>query len=423
MALCGRKSISCTYPSLVALGNPETHCLERVDGYFNCLRCAKRLKKDQDMKVELLSSLHLFCRFLTVVPLKAHTKNCRSRSSSNDCEPSASSAAPQIITSARGEEEEEEEEAKPDDGINDGFDPITASLALGPPSHGDTSTEQEQISTAGTTNDPRPSPQAPGDPVGFLQPLQPVQATTYRFRSQHVSEGSGVPHNPQEDQPMWITQAQGPPLHESQSRPEDKRACHRTTAQVPCAPIEARSQEPAATTGGEQEPLYFSQFTRPNKWEQMVGVDEFSVIDDPLLRKTTYIVNTEHQALICMDCKHAVSIKSAVHHSRQRHSTRDLPKDLDKEILSKYPLLTSDSIKPDTTCSPVFGLAIHLNDFVVCTLCQRGYADVSSLRSHSFSGPWRQTRLLSISRADLFCRKQNLLFSDPYPSFLCAAVQ
>jgi hypothetical protein len=54
-ALCGRKAVVCTYPPLISGGKPEQVTLERVGDSFECLRCGKRLKKDQGMKVLFLS--------------------------------------------------------------------------------------------------------------------------------------------------------------------------------------------------------------------------------------------------------------------------------------------------------------------------------------------------------------------------------
>jgi hypothetical protein len=48
-AVCGNKSVSCKYPSLLG-GEPELVALSRTDGFFQCVRCFKRLKKDQAMK-------------------------------------------------------------------------------------------------------------------------------------------------------------------------------------------------------------------------------------------------------------------------------------------------------------------------------------------------------------------------------------
>jgi hypothetical protein len=131
---------------------------------------------------------------------------------------------------------------------------------------------------------------------------------------------------------------------------------------------------------------YLSHFTGANELERLISVDEFSVIDDPLLRRTPYIVNTQYNALLCIDCKHAVSPKSAASHIRKEHSYCNIPRDFGTRLLSSYPSLAATSIHPGHTCNPVFGLAIPLEKFVVCSRCQRGYADVASWRKHICKG-------------------------------------
>ncbi len=49
-ALCGRKTVKCSYRSLTSGGDiPVT--LHRVNGMFTCRRCDKVLKKDANMRV------------------------------------------------------------------------------------------------------------------------------------------------------------------------------------------------------------------------------------------------------------------------------------------------------------------------------------------------------------------------------------
>ena len=54
-AVCGRKETICIYPDASAENGFRSIVLRRVDGYFNCVRCGKRLKKDQGMRVSLFS--------------------------------------------------------------------------------------------------------------------------------------------------------------------------------------------------------------------------------------------------------------------------------------------------------------------------------------------------------------------------------
>jgi hypothetical protein len=129
------------------------------------------------------------------------------------------------------------------------------------------------------------------------------------------------------------------------------------------------------------------RFPHLNKWERLVDMDRFTILDDPFLRKTPYVINSYHNALICADCKHAVSPKSSAPHLRSAHRSRNIPRGLDKYLAETYPLLKSGPIHPDDTCDPIFGLAIPLNEFLICTRCRRGYTDTLSWRSHSCKAP------------------------------------
>lgn len=149
------------------------------------------------------------------------------------------------------------------------------------------------------------------------------------------------------------------------------------------APSEARTSGSACNTG----PSYLQQFSSLNKWEKAVPVDKFSVLDDPLLRKTPYIINTQYHILICTDCKFAVSVKSAVSHARKDHSFHEIPGDLERKLSLKYPLLVSESIQPSDTCHAIFGIAIPSNPFLICSRCRRGYVNAQSWRNHSCKNP------------------------------------
>jgi hypothetical protein len=119
-----------------------------------------------------------------------------------------------------------------------------------------------------------------------------------------------------------------------------------------------------------------------NTWELSVRPDGFSILDEPLLRKTTYIINTCHNVLICVECKHAVSVKAAASHARKVHACRYIPREFEEQILAQYSSLVSHSIKPDQICDPIFGLAIPLEPYTVCSRCTRGYIDRKSWTAH-----------------------------------------
>jgi len=80
----------------------------------------------------------------------------------------------------------------------------------------------------------------------------------------------------------------------------------------------------ASTPGGRcvasnVEPGFqFPTFRRLNKYELTVVPDENSVVDDPLLRCTPYIVNVTYKGLICTACGHGINPRRASDHLRDR---------------------------------------------------------------------------------------------------------
>jgi len=120
----------------------------------------------------------------------------------------------------------------------------------------------------------------------------------------------------------------------------------------------------------------------PNKFEIKIHAGPDSVTDDPLLLLTPYVVNTKYQALICMDCKHGVEPDNALSHIRTSHSHCRPSRTLVAELKKDYPGLRAEKIVP-TDPDPVFGLAIPLEDYIVCTSCRHGYLNVASWRAHA----------------------------------------
>jgi hypothetical protein len=122
--------------------------------------------------------------------------------------------------------------------------------------------------------------------------------------------------------------------------------------------------------------------SRPNEYETLIPQDERSVVNDPLLLRTPYIVNTKYMALICMECGHAVDPDKASTHARQLHQGCKLPESFVVELKRRYSGLRAEKIHPGGIVPAVFGLAVPPKPFEVCSRCLRGYSNHSSFRKH-----------------------------------------
>ena len=124
------------------------------------------------------------------------------------------------------------------------------------------------------------------------------------------------------------------------------------------------------------------QATLLNRYEALIRAGKESIIDDPLLLPTPYIVNTKHKCLICVDCKHGVDPQSALTHVHQLHQHCRPPRTLVTQLGRSHPGLRREKIVPDDN-QPVFGLAVPADKYVVCARYRHGYVNVASWRNHS----------------------------------------
>lgn len=121
---------------------------------------------------------------------------------------------------------------------------------------------------------------------------------------------------------------------------------------------------------------------QPTLYETAVLPGQDSIIDDPLLKRTTYIINTMHNTLICTECKHAVNPGNASSHIKKLHKACRLPSDFSAQLKLRYPNLIGTKIQLDEVADPVFGLAIQTEPFLICGRCSCGYRNEPSWRSH-----------------------------------------
>jgi hypothetical protein len=124
-----------------------------------------------------------------------------------------------------------------------------------------------------------------------------------------------------------------------------------------------------------------------NRYECLILQDEDSVVHDPLLKRTPYIVNVRYLTLICVECKRSVDPDQASSHARRLHSYCKIAAGFVTEIKRKYPGLKAEKIHPAGVVKPIFGLAVPPSQYEVCTRCLRGYSNPPSFRNHACENP------------------------------------
>lgn len=124
----------------------------------------------------------------------------------------------------------------------------------------------------------------------------------------------------------------------------------------------------------------------PNLLESLIIPGPDSLIDDPFLKGTTFIVNTQHHVLICLECRCAVNPKTAAAHTR-RHPGVSVPGNFNTCLAQRFPGLLNETIRPqvDGLTDAIFGLEIPQDTYFICDFCKSGYSTESSFRNHKCS--------------------------------------
>lgn len=120
----------------------------------------------------------------------------------------------------------------------------------------------------------------------------------------------------------------------------------------------------------------------PNEYESRVVPDEHSIVDDALLKCTPYIVNTKYMVLICTDCRYCIIPDRASKHLREDHPHCKVDTSFSEQLSQRFPGLAAETIHPAETIEAVFGLAISIKEYTVCSRCRRGYSDVYTWERH-----------------------------------------
>jgi hypothetical protein len=152
------------------------------------------------------------------------------------------------------------------------------------------------------------------------------------------------------------------------AQPTDPKANHPADQPIPCNADQPRT------------PL--SLLARPNKYKALILLGEDSITNDNILLCTPYIINVKYKALICTHCKCAVTLESTLQHVHKHHPQCRVPKNFVIQLKSKYPTLATEKIHLAEVIDPVFGLAVPMEEYVICARCRCGYASMSSWHSH-----------------------------------------
>jgi len=141
---------------------------------------------------------------------------------------------------------------------------------------------------------------------------------------------------------------------------------------------------PAGTTSRHGDVSYCSAGTTtlPNEHELRVVPDEHSIIDDTLLKCTPYIINTKYMVLICTDCRHCIIPDRARVHLHKDHPHCKIDATFFEQLNKRFPGLVAETIHPPETTEAVFGLAIPVEKYTVCSRCRRGYLNISTWERH-----------------------------------------
>ena len=145
---------------------------------------------------------------------------------------------------------------------------------------------------------------------------------------------------------------------------------------------EANSGRPPRTAVPDHSAKSSRAPTLLNEYEVCISPDEHSVIEDPLLRCTPYIVNRKYMSLICTDCGYCVNPEKASQHLRKHHGHCKVGVDFLVQLSTKFPGLVVEMIHPPQVIEPVFGLAIPIDMYTICARCGRGYVNLATWRHH-----------------------------------------
>ena len=247
----------------------------------------------------------------------------------------------------------------------------------------------------------RTTQQVSADSGGLPAPELPQTNTVVSVVVSELTGSSPSPSSPPTTDPLPPTSS------EPSTKVSDTHVPRRTaTGDTPNSESTLQDAGPAAGSVSQVDTLYLGadehrrlgrdvgqlachalELSRPNEYESLVRPDEHSIVDDPLLLRTPYIINTKYMVLICIQCKHAVTPDRASTHAHRLHRMCKVPDSFVAELDKKFRALKSEKIHPGSMIQPIFGLAVPVQQYLVCARCLRGYSNHSSWHSHACEDP------------------------------------
>lgn len=231
----------------------------------------------------------------------------------------------------------------------------------------------------------------------LLQPAEPAEPASLSLQNRdsqsplQVCDGQSTLGNAADDGPSMIGDGISPaldypPSGEIRISRLDAPKSTTSSERVDARAFQNGTHAPVAPPG-EQRSRATKSNDRPvtalgNPYELHIFPDEHSIVNDCLLIRTPYIINTKYVVLICTDCRHCVNPDRAVQHLRQEHPHCKVSIDFNTSLNTRFPGLVTSVIHPIEIIEPVFGLAISIEEYTVCTRCRRGYVDVNTWRRH-----------------------------------------
>ncbi|KAL6297747.1 hypothetical protein BKA93DRAFT_754678 [Sparassis latifolia] len=370
-ALCGRKTVICTYPSSTSGGQAVTVELHRKEGFFAHARTCYGSESSPSETSPLAVLVGSTSSTLSAGPSSSHLR-APSPSAGQPSATSVGTASISMMVPASSLQRK-------------------ASLDLEFASTSSPSTSHSCDAGTGNSCVSRPMQTIP--PTSQDAHLDPSKDAPLNFATRTSEES--IPLDPVDCTPVALgltpVASERAMVNSSNKLPPDVSLSERgnafsrsdpnpTSVGVAHTDVEACTSPDSAHCSTRH--VFAAELCLPNKHEVLVRPDERTIIDEAFLLCTPYVVNTEYMALICTTCKCAVSVEDAIKHADRYHPQCKVSRTLVTQLRERYSEIVDKKIHPGEVVNAVFGLAIPMEEYVICGRCRHGYANVGSWGNH-----------------------------------------